>query len=325
MKKIFEFALGIFAIISSLNFVACKSNDVKKINLPQNMTVGAVGDKKPIVETDSYIVSVINEGKNKFVQKTFADEKKGISLEYSLFVPQNASGDSSKNFPLIMFIPDASAASKSSKEIVEQYFGANIWVTNEEQKKHESFVLVPAFSVLATDDNWNTSAEIEIIPDLISELKKEFNIDEKRIYTTGQSMGCMTSLYLNAKYPELFTASLFVSGQWKVDDLSPLKKAKFFYITAGGDEKASGGQTQVMQMLENSKISYSFGTWSAKISNDEQNENAQKLIAEENNANFIRFEKGSVLSDDKKMEHNASFNYGYKISAVRDWLFEQTK
>lgn len=325
MKKNFGFILEIFAILLTLNFVSCKSNKSQKIDLPQNMTVGAVGDKKPIVETDSYIVSVINEGKNQFVQRTFTDKKKGISLEYSLFVPQNSNVDSLKKFPLIMFIPDASGASKSAKEIVEQYFGANIWVTSEEQKKHATFVLVPAFSVLATDDNWNTSAEIEVIPDLISSLKKEFNIDQNRIYTTGQSMGCMTSLYLNAKYPKLFAASFFVSGQWKIDALSPLKKAKFFYITAGGDEKASGGQTEVMQMLEKNKISYSFGTWSAKISSDEQDENAKKLLAEGNNANFIRFDQGSVLSDDKKMEHNASFNYGYKISAVRDWLFEQTK
>ena len=49
------------------------------------------------------------------------------------------------------------------------------------------------------------------------------------------------------------------------------------------------------------------------------------MISEGNSANFIRFETGSVLNGGQGMEHMASFNYAYKIAAVRDWLFEQTK
>ena len=41
---------------------------------------------------------------------------------------------------------------------------------------------------------------------------------------------------------------------------------------------------------------------------------------------FIRWETGSVLPESGKgMEHMASFDYGYKIAAVRDWLFKQSK
>lgn len=44
------------------------------------------------------------------------------------------------------------------------------------------------------------------------------------------------------------------------------------------------------------------------------------------NINFIRWEAGSVLPESGKgMEHMASFDYGYKIAAVRDWLFMQSK
>jgi hypothetical protein len=42
--------------------------------------------------------------------------------------------------------------------------------------------------------------------------------------------------------------------------------------------------------------------------------------------NFIKWETGSVLPESGKgMEHMASFDYGYKIAAVRDWLFLQSK
>lgn len=287
------------------------------------ISMGTQGDRKPLVETDPEILSVISEGADKFSQFTFEDEKTGVTLEYSLYIPENY--DESKEYPMIMYIPDASGASKSAKEIVEQYYGANIWVTDEEQAKHEAFVLVPAFSVIVVDDDYNTSEEIEAAVNLINNLTGSYSIDTDRLYTTGQSMGCMTSLYLNSKYPDLFAASLFVSGQWDISVLQPLENKNFFYITAGGDGNASGGQEQVMAMLDAAGVGYSYGTWNAQNSADEQNAAAEALIAEGNSANMIRFEKGSVLKEGTGMEHNASFVYGYKIAAVRDWLFEQSK
>jgi poly(3-hydroxybutyrate) depolymerase len=287
------------------------------------ITTGAQGDRQPNIETDSAITAFIEEGSEKFKQFTYEDAENGTSLEYSLYVPENY--DENKEYPMIMYIPDASGASKSAKEIVEQYYGANVWVTSEEQAKHEAFVLVPAFSVVVVDDDWNTSDEIETAVNLIGSLTESYSIDTNRLYTTGQSMGCMTSLYLNSKYPDLFAASLFVSGQWDISVLEPLENKKFFYITAGGDTKASGGQDEVKAMLDADGISYSYGTWNAQNSVDEQNASANELISQGYDANMIRFEAGSVLNGAGGMEHNASFNYGYKIPAVRDWLFEQSK
>lgn len=275
------------------------------------------------VETDPEITAVLDAVSGKFIQETYVDETTGSSLEYSLFVPEDY--DASGSYPMIMFIPDATGSGKSASEIVSEYYGAAIWATDEEQEKHASFVLVPAFSETVVDDNWNTSDQIETAVSLINSLTEKYSIDTNRLYTTGQSMGCMTSLYLNSKYPDLFAASLFVSGQWDVSVLKPLEDAAFFYITAGGDAKASGGQDEVMDMLEQDGISFSYGTWNAQNSSDEQDASAQSLIAEGNNANFIRFETGSVLNGGNGMEHMASFNYAYKITAVRDWLFAQSK
>ncbi len=82
-------------------------------------------------------------------------------------------------------------------------------------------------------------------------------------------MGCMTSLYLNSKYPDLFAASLFVSGQWDILALKPLEGKQFFYITAGGDEKASGGQREVMSMLDADGVAYTYEEWNAQDSADD--------------------------------------------------------
>lgn len=108
-------------------------------------------------------------------------------------------------------------------------------------------------------------------------------------------MGCMTSLYLNSKYPDLFAASMYVSGQWDVSVLKGMENQKFFYITAGGDEKASGGQDEVMAMFDSDDVLYSYGTWSAQNSEEEQTEEVGKLIGLGFDANMVRLETGTVF------------------------------
>ncbi len=275
------------------------------------------------METDPEIQEVLDSTSDKFMQDTYTDPDTGTVLEYSIFVPDEY--DETEEYPLIMFIPDSSGSGKSAAELVEQYYGAAVWATDEEQEKHPSFVLVPAFSETVVDDNWNTSDQIETDVKLIEQIKETYRIDTDRIYTTGQSMGCMTSLYLNSIYPDLFAASLYVSGQWDISVLEGMEEQTFFYITSAADTKASGGQSEVMEMFDADGVAYTYGEWNCK--DTDQNVKAEELIAEGLPANMIRFD--AEFTDDsgnqQSLTHMLSFNYAYKIEAVRDWLFEQTK
>lgn len=272
-------------------------------------------------QNDAETQAVLDAASVKFSQYTYEDPDTGTTLEYSLYIP--ADYDESETYPMVMFIPDASGSGKSAADLVAQYYGAAVWASDEEQEKHPSFVLVPAFSETVVDDNWNTSDQIETAVKLIGSLEEEYSIDENRLYTTGQSMGCMTSLYLNSKYPDLFKASLYVSGQWDISVLDKLENQTFFYVTSAGDTKASGGQSEVMSMFDEDGVAYTYGEWNCK--DTDQEEKAEALIAEGLPANMIRFdaefedESGSQQS----LTHMLSFNYAYKIAAVRDWLFEQ--
>jgi predicted peptidase len=56
------------------------------------------------------------------------------------------------------------------------------------------------------------------------------------------------------------------------------------------------------------------------------NEAVTAELGEATNHYFATFAEGTVLTDSgQTMEHMASFNHGYTIPAVRDWLFEQSK
>ena len=74
------------------------------------------------------------------------------------------------------------------------------------------------------------------------------------------------------------------------------------------------------------QFTYSYGTWSAQDNAEAQDAAVADLLSEGLDANMIRFETGTVFKEGQTgMEHMASFNYAYKLIAVRDWLFAQSK
>ena len=123
------------------------------------------------VTNDPEIQAVLDANADKFEQRVFDDPTTGISLEYSLFIPEGYDGTTA--YPLLMFIPDSSGSGKTAQQLVEQYYGAAVWVTEEDQAKHPCFVLVPAFSETVVDDNWNVSEQVEAAVNLIAQLQKD--------------------------------------------------------------------------------------------------------------------------------------------------------
>lgn len=275
-------------------------------------------------DSDSVFVALRNETLGKFKQLTFKDALTGKSMEYNLFVPDGYDGD--KSFPLLLFMADASTVGKEVTAPLTQGYGALEFASDRDQKKHPAFVLVPQYTDWAVQDDWSTTDEVEMTIRLLEAVIKEYKVDTDRLYTTGQSMGGMMSFYFNITHPDLFAASLFVSSQWDTSKMKDFGTKKFFYIVAGGDQKASGGMRDLTKVLEEQNVKIDSASWSAKLPSAEQERLAEELIAKGNNINFIKWETGSVLPETGKgMEHMASFDYGYKMAAVRDWLFRQSK
>ena len=278
--------------------------------------------------SDTELQAMIAEVAPKFQLLTYEDAETGTTLQYQLFVPEDY--DESESYPLIQFIPDASAVGRDADYVLNQGWGGLIWATDEEQAKHPAFVVVPVFTETVVDDNFNHSEQIEVAVRLIQSLTEEYSIDTNRLYTTGQSMGGMTSFYLNATYPDLFAASLFVGSQWDNTILNALEDDSFFYIVSAGDPKASVGQAGLMEVFDADAAAYSHAEWSAQDDAETQNAAVAAMLAEGNSANFVTFTLGTTLAEGQTSgggagEHMTSFDYAYKIEAVRDWLFEQVK
>ncbi|AWB92590.1 alpha/beta hydrolase-fold protein [Aeromicrobium chenweiae] len=272
--------------------------------------------------------------RSKFTQETYRDSSSGKTLPYNIFLPEGYS--SSKEYPVVLFIGDSSLVGQDVTAPLSQY-GALVWASDRDQQEHESIVLVPEYpSVIIDDrDGYSTTEYVEMTARFLQSIEDKYSVDENSIYGTGQSMGCMTILYLAAKDPDLFAAELLVSGQWDKGQLKGLVSQKFFYIAAGGDSRSVAGQKDLEALMKDTRTPYGTATFDATWSERRLNEAAEKLLGDGDSANFATFETGTVLEAGGHQsdgpgpgggvaEHMASFEPAYKIPAVRDWLFEQT-
>jgi hypothetical protein len=75
-----------------------------------------------------------------------------------------------------------------------------------------------------------------------------------------------------------------------------LENQKFFYFAAEGDEKASAGQSEVMDLLKSSGISYSTAEWDATWSTDEFDTAVKQMLSEGNTINCVQWKLGTVLA-----------------------------
>ena len=275
-------------------------------------------------DSDSVFVALKQVTLSKFKQLTFKDEQTGKTMAYNLLIPEVA--EAGEKLPLVLFMANASTAGKEVTAPLTQGYGALEFASDRDQQQHPSFVLVPQYTDWAVQDDWSTTDEVEMTIRLLDAVCREYNVDTNRLYTTGQSMGGMMSFYFNITHPDLFAASLFVSSQWDTSKMQDFGTKKFFYIVAGGDQKAYGGMQDLAKVLKKNNARVDSASWSAKLPNQEQEQLAEELIARGGNINFIVWEKGTVLPESGQgMEHMASFDYAYKLAPVRDWLFKQSK
>lgn len=281
------------------------------------------------IDSSSDVDGILKNVEDKFEQKTFNDSKTGLEIPYNIYLPDNY--DKNKNYPLVVFIADSSLVGKGEKASLEQGLGGIIWANDSKNSKEECIVLVPTYSdVIINDMQGNEKSEyLNATKNLIDNVSTSYSVDANRIYGTGQSMGGMTILYLASQYPDLFAAEMFVSCQWDINELSNLDSQKFFYIVSEGDQKASTGQKEVKQMLDNKSVKYEVLDGIDAQSGDNDNK-INEMIGKNSNINFISFKQGTVTgnSTDNKMgagEHMASFDYAYNLEPVRDWLFKQHK
>jgi predicted peptidase len=141
-------------------------------------------------------------------------------------------------------------------------------------------------------------------------------------------MGCMASIEMLIRYPDLFAAALLVAGQWDATRMSVLTRANMWVVVSEGDRKAFPGMNASMAALEAAGAMISRATWNGRASVEEFVAEVGKMIAEGKNIKYTVLAKGTVvpteLPDDGYNNHVHTWPIVYAIEGLRDWLFTQT-
>jgi predicted peptidase len=251
-----------------------------------------------------------------FTQQIYTDTSyNNETLAYNLYVPRNY--DNSKSYPLVLFMHDASVTGAiDPRAALTQGNGAVIWAAQEAQAKNECFVVAPLYPHVIADDSSQTTEYMDITIDLINDLADEYSIDMNKIYNTGQSMGCMASIAMDIKYPDMFAASLLVAGQWEPALASPMADDHLWIVVCEGDSKAHPGMDAITETLKNSGATVSKATWDINSSAEEFAALAETMTAEGSNVNYTVLTGGS---------HRYTWTIAYGIEGIRDWLFKQAR
>lgn len=248
-------------------------------------------------------------------------------LSYNLYIPKDC--EPGKTYPLVQFIHDAGPCGKEPKLTLTQGVGAIVWAKPEEQARRKCFVLAPQFDgPPIVDDDWNVDPRLETAKRLLDWVCEQYPVDRSRLYTTGQSMGCMSSIVLNVRYPDLFAASYLVAGQWDDRQIQGLEKQNLWMLNSMGDAKAFPIMNQMACEMESKGALVARKVIDAGATQEEYDEIAKELIATGANVIYTPYKIETVANgwSSRGGEHHMNtWKTAYDIEAIREWLFSKEK
>ena len=250
---------------------------------------------------------------------------------YNLYIPKLEEG---RCYPLVLFIHDAGACGADSKITLSQGYGAIGFAAPQWQEKYPCFVLAPQVDKYPygpmTHDDFTVTEDFDRVKAILDYVLKHYPVDRKRVYTTGQSMGCMASCEMNIRYPDLFAASLLVAGQWSPEKMAAsCPQNNFWILVSEGDRKAYPGMTAVTDAMEKAGATVLRSRWDGTKRPEELTALAYEEMEKQGNVRFTVFEGSSVLRDfsdpNPGAHHMATWPIAYSIDGLKEWLFSNAK
>lgn len=253
-------------------------------------------------------------------------------IPYNLFIPEHM--EKGEKYPLVLFLHDLSACSQEATATLNQGVGALVWAGKEAQEKHPCFVLAPQYGEKAANDDFEVGWEAEATIELVKMLLTKYEIDENRIYGTGQSMGSMMLCEMNVRYPDFFGGCFLVAGQWNPQTMAAIKNTNTWVLVSAKDGKAFPVMQACMAQIEKAGGRVTRGGIDGNAPLEIQNAQVRYLIGNGTNLFFTWFEGDTVLPEELQQDtsglnggiyHVMTWRKAYYITAIHDWLFTQSR
>ena len=167
-----------------------------------------------------------------------AQQKPGqfnIAVNYLLYLPQDYDKDTSKMWPLMVFLHGSGEAGSDLQKVKKHGPPKLI----EEGKQYPFIVVSPQ---APENEGWEPQVVIRMIKGIASEYK----VDKERIYLTGLSMGGFGTWNIASKFPSVFAAIAPVCGGGDTTQVMKLKHIPVWCFHGAKDDVVNPEQSYRM-------------------------------------------------------------------------------
>ena len=193
-------------------------------------------------------------GQEEFEKKVFRTAS-GDELNYRLLRPENE--QASEKYPLVIFLHGAGERGSDNEK--QLFHGSKMWLDPANRKEYPAYVLFPqcpenyywaylerpsVFYSKKMLADFPISPVMVVLKQLIDRYLLLPQIDKKRVYIIGISIGAIGVYDMTIRYPEIFTAAIPICGIVNPKRLEAAKGVKFrlFHGDADNDVPTSGSR-----------------------------------------------------------------------------------
>ncbi|MBE5838826.1 hypothetical protein [Butyrivibrio sp.] len=306
---------------------------IKKDVSLSNGTLIAAGDA--VYETDAGDGGIMGNDAiktldlDKFEDNHFYnDPLTGTVLHYNLYKPEGYE-ESGEKYPLVLFIPDAGAVSSDWERVINQGNGGTVWAQDDWQAENPCFIVTMIYEDKYINDYWEYyDGYLYGTINLLKQLIQDYPIDDNRVYSTGQSMGCMATMVMMREEPGLIDAGYLMAGQWDPEDIKDIYNENILFLVSE-DDPADGKLTADEEMWKSMGAVTADSKISVLNTEEERAQIVENLVSQEANMYFLRIAsgEGSLNGDGSAANgsHRMTWRLGYDLPGVKEWLFSQGK
>lgn len=223
-------------IIATLSIFSCTT---QKINYG---TKTEIHDKADSAKSLAKIKHIKSLGFSDFKEGKFENEK--IAVNYRLLKPKKV--DQNVKYPLILVFHGSGAIGTNNTS--QMGVLAKMWLLPENREKYPVYVLSPQFPQRSSnyhlDQEPNVLASesgdyLDLVLNSLDSFIDKENIDRKRIYVMGFSMGGSTTSNAISNRPDLFAAAINISGVSQFNKINDLKNLPIWMVHGSLDTENS--------------------------------------------------------------------------------------
>ncbi|HEY0651935.1 MAG TPA: dienelactone hydrolase family protein [Chryseosolibacter sp.] len=174
-----------------------------------------------------------------FADSAYYQHAKYSSMPYRVMVP--AKFDKNKKYPLVVFLHGIDERGFDNEKQLR--WGASLFQADSTRAKHPSFVIFPQ---CPPDYRWPDEFPMETLKNLITDFASTNNVDRRRIYLVGMSMGAYGTYEMVARNPDMFAAAIAISGDGDLTRSNRMAKVQWKIYAGKKDDIVTSDKSEKM-------------------------------------------------------------------------------